>query len=170
MATAETRPKSQGLYRKIRPYSRLFDRGVLAGSAIDGRSVQGKYARNLEIELIQHVGGAPSIAQKLLIDQAIKIRLQLNALGEKLDTGEWTDHDRRTFGGLMNCFRLTLRDIGLKSPTTRSANLDDFLDGMSSQANGEARAEASKRAPSLPKPRPKKPVPPPPIRLQRPTR
>jgi hypothetical protein len=168
MATAETRPKSQGLHRKIRPYSRLFDRGVLAGSAIDGRSVQGKYARNLEIELIQHVGGAPSIAQKLLIDQAIKIRLQLDALGEKLDSGAWTEHDRRTFGGLMNCFRLTLRDIGLKSPTTRSANLDDFLDGI--ETNGEARTGPSKRRPSLPKPRPKRLSGKPSMRLQRPSK
>jgi hypothetical protein len=168
MAMAETRPKSQGLYRRIRPYSRLFDRGVLAGSAIDGRSVQGKYARNLEIELIQHVGGAPSIAQKLLIDQAIKIRLQLNALGEKLDSGEWTDHDRRTFGGLMNCFRLTLRDIGLKSPTTHSESLDVFLNGI--ETNGEARTGAAKRAPSLPKPRPKQRSSKPPLRLQRPSR
>jgi hypothetical protein len=170
MVMAETGPKSRPLYRAIRPYSRLFDRGVLAGSAIDGRSVQGKYARNLEIALIQHVGGAPSIAQKLLIDQAIKIRLQLNALGEKLDSGEWTDHDRRTFGGLMNCFRLTLRDIGLKSPATRSEGLDDFLDGMTAQIDGESRPAASKPGPSLPKPRPKKPTQPPPLRLQRPSR
>jgi len=92
----------------------------------------------------------------------------LNALGEKLDSGEWTDHDRRTFGGLMNCFRLTLRDIGLKSPTTHSESLDVFLNGI--ETNGEARTGAAKRAPSLPKPRPKQRSSKPPLRLQRPSR
>jgi hypothetical protein len=75
-----------------------------------------------------HVGGQPSFAQKLLIDQAVKIRMQLDALGEKLSSGNWTDHDRRTFGGLLNCFRLTLRDIGLKTTPVngRRATLTDY--------------------------------------------
>ena len=79
-----------------------------------------------------HVGGEPSIAQKLLIDQAVKIKMQLDALNEKLSSGNWTDHDRRTFGGLLNCFRLTLRDIGLKPP--KAARQDSLADYWAQKA------------------------------------
>ncbi len=63
--------------------------------------------------MIEHIGGAPSITQRLLIDRAIKTRLQLDALDEKLAAGNWTPHDQRTFGGLQNAFRLALRELRL---------------------------------------------------------
>jgi len=118
--------RSQGA---IGPYSRALARGSL-GVGVDGRSAEGRFARHLEHELTLHVGGEPSIAQKLLIDQAIKIKMQLDALNEKLSSGNWTDHDRRTFGGLLNCFRLTLREIGLKPPkAARPESLVDYWAG-----------------------------------------
>jgi hypothetical protein len=51
-----------GGLRPLKPYSRAFDRGVLgSGTALDGRSVQGKLARSIEFQLAEHMGGAPSI-------------------------------------------------------------------------------------------------------------
>lgn len=85
----------------------------------------------MERQLIEHVGGAPSITQRLLIDRAIKTRLQLDALDEKLAAGNWTAHDQRTFGGLQNAFRLTLRELGIapSAPDPRAAGRA-ALDGI----------------------------------------
>jgi hypothetical protein len=33
-------------------------------------------------------------------------------------SGNWTDHDAGTFGGMSNNLRLTLRELGLKPPAT----------------------------------------------------
>jgi hypothetical protein len=46
---------------------------------LDGRSAEGRVVRQLEAELTEHVGGSPSVAQKLLIERIIKMRWQLVA-------------------------------------------------------------------------------------------
>lgn len=115
-------------FNKTRPYSRTLRRGVI-GKDIDGRSEVGRYARDLETQLTEHCGGNPTITQKLLIECLIKTSLQLRALDEKLAGDNWTEHDSRTHGGLINRQRLLLREIGIKpavasSPADRS--FEDF--------------------------------------------
>ena len=56
---------------KIGPYSRVLQRGVIADT-VDGRSREGRLMRHLEAELTKHVGGSPSIVQRLLIDRMVK--------------------------------------------------------------------------------------------------
>src|SRR4051812_15006361 len=46
----------------------------------DGRSAEAQYLRRIRAELRQHVGGAPTIAQKLLIDRVAHTALRLHAL------------------------------------------------------------------------------------------
>lgn len=103
---------SSGNRGRLGPYSRRLHRGAI-GDLFDGRSAQGRFVRHLEAELVAHVGGAPSVTQRLLIDRLIKIRLQLDLFDAKLGAGEWTPHDGRTYGGLLNAFRLTARTLGL---------------------------------------------------------
>ena len=67
--------------------------------------------RHLEAELIAHIGGSPTIAQRLLIERVIKMRLQLDGLDAKLMKSGWTAHDTRTYGGLANAYRLTIREL-----------------------------------------------------------
>ena len=68
---------------KIGPYSRRLRRGAIGGLIeIDGRSAEGRFVRHLEAEITAHVGGDPSIIQKLLIERLIKIRCQLDRLDE----------------------------------------------------------------------------------------
>jgi hypothetical protein len=92
----------------------MFSKGVIADSRLDGRSVEGKYARRLEKELLEGVSSTPTVVQKLMVRQAVRIQLQINALGAKLSEGNFTDHDRRVLGALHNAFRLTLRELGIK--------------------------------------------------------
>jgi hypothetical protein len=93
---------------RLGPYSRKLHRGAIS-ELYDGRSAEGRFIRDLEAQLVAHVGGNPSITQRLLIDRLIKIRLQLDLLDAKLAKGAeggWTPHDSRTHGGLLNAFRL----------------------------------------------------------------
>jgi hypothetical protein len=134
-----------GGLRKLKPHSRAFNRGVLGVSRLDGRSVQGKLARSLEFQLTEYIGGNPSIAQKLLIDQAVKAKLQLDMLGEKLTSGVFTETDRRVFGALNNTLRLTLREIGFEaSATNRPPSLAALLADMPEIDGGAATVAISK--------------------------
>jgi hypothetical protein len=114
--------------RRFGPYSRALRRGVIGSSAIDGRSTEGRYLRDLEAQLIAHCGGSPSITQKLLIERLVRTTIQLNALDEKLAAaGNWTDHDSRTHGGLINRQRLLLRELGLQSAPPPQESLAEYL-------------------------------------------
>src|SRR5437879_5480145 len=95
-----SRPKS---HRTIGPYSAVLQRGSLSTS-IDGRSTTGRFIRALEAALVAHASphGSPTITQRLLIDRIIKVRLQLDALDDKLAAGQWLPHDQRTYGALLN--------------------------------------------------------------------
>lgn len=108
------------------PYSRVLRRGAI-GAMIDGRSTIGRFVRDLEAQLIAHCGRSPSITQKLLIQRVIKTTMQLNALDEKMQGENWTDHDSRTHGGLINRQRLLLRDLGLKGAAERGPSLAEHL-------------------------------------------
>jgi hypothetical protein len=104
-----TKPKTR---RIVGPYSAVLRRGVI-GEAIDGRSTIGRLARDLEAQLVAHVGGNPSVTQRLLIERIVKIKLQLDAFDTKLATGTWQAHDQRTFNALLNAHRLACRELGM---------------------------------------------------------
>jgi hypothetical protein len=82
-----------------------------------------------------------SIFERLLCDQAIRLRLQLDALGVKLraateGNGVWTDHDIRTFNSIGNQYRLVLRELRLQ-PKGRSrprASLAELLTEVGSES------------------------------------
>lgn len=104
--------------RRLGPYSRRLHRGAI-GDLVDGRSAQGRFIRNLEAELTAHVGGEPSIAQRLLIDRIIRLRIQLDFFDQKLAAGDWTAHDGRTYAGILGAHRLALRDLSTMKPKAR---------------------------------------------------
>jgi hypothetical protein len=94
--------------------------GSLAG--LDGRSKSARLVRQLEGQLIEHLGGNPTVPQKLLIERVCKMKLQLDALEEKLAEGHWSPHDQRTYSGLNNAFRLALTTLDkMKAPGRRRA-------------------------------------------------
>jgi hypothetical protein len=107
------------------PYSAVLRRGVI-GETIDGRSTVGRLARDLEAQLVRHVGGQPSITQRLLIERIVKIKLQLDAFDTKLASGEWTPHDQRTFNALLNANRLACRELGLHAAAPPQRTLADY--------------------------------------------
>jgi hypothetical protein len=98
--------------RKMHPYARVLDRSDFGSlDRLDWRTHPGRIARDLTAELVQHLGGEPTVVQRLLIERIVKAKLQLDVLGDKLETGEWTAHDTRTYAGLSNAYRLALREL-----------------------------------------------------------
>jgi hypothetical protein len=47
--------------------------------------------------------------------------LRLEWLDAKMASGNWTDHDARTFGGLYNALRLALRELGVRETKPKKA-------------------------------------------------
>lgn len=141
----------------VRPNSRILRRGAIGSlGKLDGRSAQGRLVRRLEGELLAHLGHEPSIAERLLIDQIVKLRLLLDALGEKMMNGSFTDLDRRCFGAAHNAMRLALREIGLKPASSRNQPLDlsTYLESVQAADGkaGEAPTTPPTPRPRLPRP------------------
>ena len=63
----------------------------------------------------------------MLIDRAVKIRIQLDLLDEKMVSGNWTGHDQRTYGALLNAYRLSARELGLKAAEKSQPSLAGHL-------------------------------------------
>ncbi|MGO9430166.1 hypothetical protein [Rhodoblastus sp.] len=123
----------------IGPYSRAFDHpGKDAiGGALDGRSAEGRFLRRVEEELAAQLvlnHGNVSFSQRLLIRRAARAALQLELLDGKLCSGDWNDHDARTYGGLSNNLRLTLRELGLKA--VPAAKATPSLDEIAARHSG----------------------------------
>src|ERR1700693_1164907 len=105
--------------RQLGPYSRALRRGAI-GDSLDGRSAEGRLIRDMERQLTEHVGGSPSVTQRLLIERIIKLRLRLDAFDRRLAEGtNWTALDDRTFGGCLNAYRLALRELGMAPAAAR---------------------------------------------------
>ena len=142
MTSAASQPKSHG---RFGPYSRKLRRGAIRDS-IDGRSATGRFIRDLERQLLDHVGGSPTVTQRLLIDRLIRCTIQLDQLDEKLLAGGWTDLDTRTHGGLINRQRLLAREIGIEAQQpAASAAAPTATDTMGEQTAQRALALLLKR-------------------------
>ena len=82
-------PKGVFKGRKLGPYSRVLRRGVI-GSSIDGRSQIGRYMRDMERQLLDHVGPNPPLPVKIHVQSIVRMHTQLKLLEEKIASGEYT--------------------------------------------------------------------------------
>lgn len=102
--------------RKLLPYAKVLDRNDFGSFArLDGRTLLARAIRGLTAELVELIGGSPTVAERLLIERIVKMKLQLDALDVKLEKGCWTPHDSRTYAGLGNAYRLALRELQYNS-------------------------------------------------------
>jgi hypothetical protein len=95
----------------------------------DGRTREGRYLRAVTREMVQHVGGNPSATERVLIDQAAQLRLRLAIMDKKFaDTGDFTDHDRRSYLAFANSLTWLIHTLGLRNAAKEKApSLSEYL-------------------------------------------
>lgn len=118
---------------KVGPYSKP---GRLA--KVDGRRREAIRLRNIRAELVRHVGGSPSVAERHLIERTalLILRMELMDRGVLAD-GVVTDHDATQYICWHNAVRRSLIAIGLKATPEHKPSLADFI------ATGTTRAQAA---------------------------
>jgi hypothetical protein len=101
--------------KKLGPYSRVHHL-----ASVDGRSQVGRYVRQLRRQLSEHVGGSPSVAQRVLIEQATIKAARLGLLVDKILTAAEPDVDlaTRCYLAWSNSLRRDLEALGLDEHAT----------------------------------------------------
>jgi hypothetical protein len=122
MNTNDSPPKA----KPMPCYSRSLARGSL-GSDLDGRSREGRFARRIETDLLDQLGGSPPFSQRLAVRRIARLMLSAELLDKKLASGNWTSHDSRTASGSHNGILRALKDIGLRAQPPRQPSLAEVL-------------------------------------------
>jgi hypothetical protein len=96
--------------KNARPIGATSRRNAL--NRIDGRTTGGRYLREIRCGLTAHVGGSPSVPQRLLIERVAVDLLRLRLLDAEMVAGNFSEHDGRIAHALRNSVRLALRELG----------------------------------------------------------
>lgn len=98
----------------------------MKGLHVDGRTRLGKWMDHLRNELSRHVGGEPSVAESILIEQIViktlKVHLYHVGLFKNKSFGS-RDHAL----AIQNSIRLDLMALGLQRRQKRVLDLDEYL-------------------------------------------
>lgn len=81
-------------------------------------------------ELTEHVGGKPTIAQQILIEQACTLRLRIALMEveqESDDPGRWTERRQVQFLAWTGALSRLIRDLGLEGARAKPPHgISDF--------------------------------------------
>lgn len=116
-------PSSSQKVRSIRPE---YKPSTLA--KLDRRTREAQLMQRVRKELTDHVGGEPSAAQAMIIEQAAQLRLRIALMDRKLaEQGTLTDHDARTYIAWSNALIRTVARLGTKGVAKAAPSLADYL-------------------------------------------
>ncbi|HZT88321.1 MAG TPA: hypothetical protein VFA12_10140 [Stellaceae bacterium] len=119
--------------RRITPHSRLLRRGC-----VDGRSREGRFLAAARAELVEHLGGAPTPAERVLIDRLAWLRLRVALYDEQMIAGRpFTEYDQRAYLAFSNAIARGAAALGLKSRPAPKPSLAEYLASRARNA-GEA--------------------------------
>lgn len=92
---------------------------------VDKRSREGKFLAEVHQSLVEHLGGAPSVPERIMID-LIKVKmLRLALIAGRV--GDLTKDDADRVLAWSNGLRRDLETIGLKAPERQLPRLADYL-------------------------------------------
>lgn len=96
---------------------------------LDGRTREARFIATLRADLVRHVGGSPSITEAELIDMAVDIAFEIEAMKRRRAERDATLslHDHRTFLAYQNTFRRTLAQLGMKAAERPALSLAERL-------------------------------------------
>src|SRR5690349_563313 len=95
---------------------------------IDGRTWEAKLLKQTRTDLTAHVGGAPSAAQRALIDRIAWLTLNIAKIDRRTaERDGMSEHDSRTYLAWSNTMARTLVKLGLKGSAQRPPSLREHL-------------------------------------------
>jgi hypothetical protein len=93
-----------------------------------GQTKEARLFGALRRELIAHVGGNPSAAERALIDRCAMLQTHLARMDEKMFLqGEMSDHAGRQYLAWANSVSRMLQALGLKAPAPKELTAADGL-------------------------------------------
>ncbi len=108
--------------QSMKPYS---GPGRLA--KLDGRSREARMIRDTRAALLDHLGNRPSATQRMLIDRAALLTLQVSLMDMKHASGGLTEHDGRQYLAWVNTLGRLLRHLGLEGAPPRLPTLQEYI-------------------------------------------
>lgn len=107
----------------IGPHSRP---GKLA--IIDGRRAEARRMKEIKAQLSEHVGGAPSVTQQMMIGRIAALMLRLELFDkEALSGAPQTERDQRAYLAWSNTVSRMLRQLGVQGQQPKAKTLQDHL-------------------------------------------
>jgi len=83
-------------------------------AGIDRRTGEGRAFERFRAELVEHVGGAPTIVQSAIIERCAWIRLRIALMDEKMLAGGMTDQDSKSYLAWCNTLARLLGRLGVQ--------------------------------------------------------
>jgi hypothetical protein len=110
--------------RKLPPF------GKCKVSALDGRTLEAKLERQVTSDLTAHVGGAPSVVQRILIARAARLLVMIEGMERHmLDSGQMGDLAGRQLLAYTNSLRQVLVALGVSQPEQAPTSLKSYVGG-----------------------------------------
>jgi hypothetical protein len=104
----------------------MWSRRPLA--VLDARTLEAKRERVIMTELIQHVGGAPSSVQRILIARAARLLIKIELMEKQIiEGGDVGDLAGRQILAWVNSLRQILALLGVKPEQQLPARLADVV-------------------------------------------
>jgi hypothetical protein len=121
--------------RRLGVHSAIIDRGAL-GSEISGNLREGKFLRTYEKLLTEHVGGQPTVTQKLMILRTARLALHLELLDEQVfaDGRVVGQFSYNHYCAWSNALSRMLLALGLKPENVEPANVSQLAQYLSQEA------------------------------------
>lgn len=86
-------------------------------SAISLRSVEGRILKKVRADLLEEIGGVPTASQRVLLDRAAMLNLQIALMDRKaVAAGSMTEHDQRTYIAWVNALTKCMKQLRERRP------------------------------------------------------
>jgi hypothetical protein len=116
-------PQSRKRTTAERQRKDTYSRPVRA-ARITTRTIEGRLIRDVRADLIKHVGGKPSATQRVLIERAVMLTVQLGRMDAKaLSEGAMSGHATAEYLAWSNTLTRTMKALGLKAAPEKARTL-----------------------------------------------
>jgi hypothetical protein len=98
---------------------------------MDWESPEGRLIVAAREALIAHVGGNPTVVERVLIERSARLQLFIEQMDARaLRAGEMSDRDMRQYLSWVSALRRCLRELGVKeAPAAKPPGLEDIVAG-----------------------------------------